>query len=61
MSDAKSFNILSVANLNVLYNYFDSSTKLFSDLCLDKFLDISAKRSFCVIKVFVIQFLMTLS
>jgi len=28
--------------LNVLHNYFDSSIKLFSDLCLVKFLDILA-------------------
>jgi len=32
---AKSFNIL--ASLNVLHNYFDSPTKLFSDLYLAKF------------------------
>jgi len=54
MSNAKNFNILLAANLNVLHNYFDSLTKLFSELYLAKFLDTSAKRSFCVIRVFVI-------
>jgi len=38
---AKSFDIL-VTSLRVLYNYFDSSTKLFLDLYLAKFLYISA-------------------
>jgi len=32
--------------LEFLHNYFDSSTKLFSNLHLDKFLDISAKSFF---------------
>jgi len=35
---AKNFDIL-VNSLNVLYNYFDNLTKLFSDLYLTKFLD----------------------
>jgi len=34
----------------VLHNYFDSSTKLFSDLYLAKILDISAKLFFHVAK-----------
>jgi len=43
MSDVtKNFNIL-VTSLNVLYNYFDGPTKLFSVLYLTKFLDTSAK------------------
>jgi len=33
---AKSFDILATS-LSVLHNYFDSSTKLFSDLYLAKF------------------------
>jgi len=41
----KCLNILAT-NLNVLHNYFDSPTKLFSDLYLAKFLDISAKLFF---------------
>jgi len=44
-STAKCFNILATS-LNVLYNYFDSSTKLFSVLCPAKFLDTSAKLFF---------------
>ena len=32
--------------INVLYNYFNGSTKLFLDLYLDKFLDASAKPFF---------------
>jgi len=32
--------------LNFLYNYFDDSTKLFSDLYLAKFLDILVKPFF---------------
>jgi len=39
---SKNFDILAT-NLSVLYNYFDSSIKLFSDLHLAKFLDTSAK------------------
>jgi len=42
---AKSFNIL-VISLNVLHNYFNNPTNLFSDLYLVKFLDTSAKPSF---------------
>jgi len=34
---AKSLDILAI---NFLHNYFDGLTKLFSDLCLTKFLDI---------------------
>jgi len=37
---AKNFDILAIS-LNILYNYFDGLTKLFSDLYLAKFLDIS--------------------
>ena len=33
---AKCFDILAT-NLSILYNYFDSLTELFSDLCLTKF------------------------
>jgi len=47
---AKNFgNYLCIKSLNVLHNYFDNQyysqvqTKLFSDLYLAKFLDISAK------------------
>jgi len=37
MSNAgKNFDILTTS-LNILYNYFDSSIKLFSDLYLTKF------------------------
>jgi len=39
----KNFDILTT---NVLYNYFDSLTKLFSDLYLAKFLDTSANPFF---------------
>jgi len=42
---AKSFDI-PVTSLSVLYNYFDSPTKLFSNLYPIKFFNISAKRSF---------------
>jgi len=42
---AKNFDIL-VASLIVLHNYFDNSTKSFSDLYLAKFLDTSAKSFF---------------
>jgi len=48
MSNAvKSFNILTIG-LSVLHNYFNSSTKLFSNpyLYIAKFLDISAKSFF---------------
>jgi len=38
---AKNFDIQ--ASLNVLHNYFGSVLKLFSNLYLAKFLDISAK------------------
>jgi len=39
MSNApKNFDILATSS-SVLYNYFNSSTKLFSDLYLAKFLD----------------------
>jgi len=41
----KSFNILAIS-LSVLHNHFDSSTKLFSDLNLAKFLDTSVKSFF---------------
>jgi len=41
----KNFNILAT-NLNVLHNYLDGPTKLFSDPYLAKLLDISAYRSF---------------
>jgi len=37
---------LIVASLNVLHNYFDNPTKLFSDLYLAKFLNILAKSFF---------------
>jgi len=42
---AKHFDILTT-NLSVLHNYFDSLTKLFSDLYLAKFLNTSAKLLF---------------
>jgi len=42
---AKNFYILSI-NLNVLHNNVDSLIKLFSNLYLAKFLDISAKPVF---------------
>jgi len=47
---AKNFNILATS-LSVLYNYFDSSTKYFSDLYPTKILDLSAKPFFlsCVL------------
>jgi len=43
----KSFNI-PATSLTVLYNYFDSLTKLFSDLYLVKFLGILTKLFFRV-------------
>jgi len=43
---AKSFNILITTNLSVLYNYFNNSTKLFSDLYLAKFFNASTKPFF---------------
>ena len=46
MSDAtKKFDLLTTS-LSVLYNYFDSSTKLFSDFYLAKFLDTSSRSFF---------------
>jgi len=42
---AKNFNILAT-NLNVLQNYFDALTELFSSLYLAKFLDTSTKSFF---------------
>jgi len=36
----KSFDILAIS-LSVLYNYFDSLTKLFSNLYLSEFLDVA--------------------
>ena len=42
---AKSFNIITIS-LSVLHNYLDGPTKLFSNLYLTKFLDISEKLSF---------------
>jgi len=46
MSDAaKNFDLLAT-NFNVLYNYFDNSIKLFSDLYLVEFLDNLAKSFF---------------
>jgi len=42
---AKNFEILPTS-LSVLYNYFDSSIQLFSDLYLAIFLDTSAKSVF---------------
>jgi len=51
---AKNFDIL-ITSLNVLYNYFDGLTKLFSDLHLiSKFLDTSAK-FFRVRPVFIVH------
>jgi len=41
----KCFNILATS-LNVLHNYFDGPTKLFSDLYLTKFFDILAQSFF---------------
>jgi len=43
---AKSFNILITTNLSVLYNYFNNSTKLFSDLYLAKFFNALTKPFF---------------
>jgi len=45
-------NVLSflAISLNVLYNYFDGQTKLFSDLYLAKFLDILTKPFFYTYK-----------
>jgi len=37
MNPTQNFNILAIS-LNILYNYFDSVTKFFSDLYLAKFL-----------------------
>jgi len=43
----KSFNILVITQFELLHNYyFDGPTKLFSDLYLTKFLNISAKSFF---------------
>jgi len=42
-----SFDIIATS-LSDLRNYFDSPTKLFSDLYLVKFLNTSAKHFFCV-------------
>jgi len=42
---AKNFGILAISS-SVLHNYFASSTKLFSDLYLAKFLDTSVKLFF---------------
>jgi len=42
------------AFLSFLHNYLDDPTKLFSDLCLTKFLDILAK-SFCFLKYDIIK------
>jgi len=39
-------NFILTTSLSVLHNYFDSSTKLFSNLYLAKFLGISAKSFF---------------
>jgi len=49
-------NFLAI-NLSVLHNYFNCSIKLFLDLYLTKFLDISAKWFFSRI-VIAIQFLL---
>jgi len=45
----KLFAALSLKRSKAFYNYFDDSTKLFSELYLAKFLDISAKP--CIIVV----------
>jgi len=42
---AKNFNILATS-LKILHNYFDDPTKLFLDLYLTEFLDVSAKSFF---------------
>jgi len=42
----KNFGILATNLRSVLHNYFNSPTKLFSDLYLAKFLDILAKSFF---------------
>jgi len=44
----KVLTFLTTTSLSVPHNYFDSLTKLFPDLYLAKFLDISANCSFCV-------------
>jgi len=44
-NNVKTFDILAIS-LNILHNYFDSLTKLFSDPYLTKFLDTSAKLFF---------------
>jgi len=58
MNNAKSFDILAI-NLNVLYSYFDSSTKLyFWSVAPAKILDLSAKSFFpCIAYVLLLKFL----
>jgi len=56
---ARSFDILATS-LSVLHNYFDKTTKLFSDVDLPKFLDFTATSFFpcsnyCVFCVFLIE------
>jgi len=49
-NDVKSLDIL-VISLNVLHNYFESSTKLFSDsIYIAKFLDTSAKPIYIILR-----------
>lgn len=43
---AKSFDNTLATSLNIVYNYFDDLTKLFSDLYLVKFSDTSTKSLF---------------
>jgi len=51
MSDVvKHFNILAISLNVLLYNYFESSIKLFSDLYLAKFLETFAKPFFFYVR-----------
>jgi len=50
-----SFDIIAIS-LSDLRNYFDSPTKLFSDLYLVKFLNTSTKHFFCVAFLFLFFF-----
>jgi len=47
----KNFDINNFNNLSVPHNYFDGSTKLFSDMYLAKFFNISVKFFPCLRKI----------
>jgi len=53
-----SFDIIAIS-LSDLRNYFDSPTKLFSDLYLVKFLNTSTKHFFCVAFLFLFFFFLS--